>query len=877
MGLQGKSCMAIDENAGVCRGKVVLAWVTAFILLLLAICPVTACGGMFPQAVFSHMRRPDLPLTRYAAGELGILQPTFARSYLAVAYLYLTERKLKGDQQAQAAKLWWHRLADLGTGDLDGALQEWLSIRKKVTSQPAGNFDYYRHISDQNFVSYINFLPPAYLSAANTLRSKLARPGTSLEAVKDWVSAQDKVFSISSQPGESGDVQAVPSALPAGADPELQADRAYQIACAHFYTQKFEKALQEFKAIAGDKGSPWSKLATYLTARVLVRAATLAPSLDGPTAIPSDGGGARLTGYDCLRKAKSTAESIISSADLSEYHDASRQLLGYVGARLDPMQRLKELSQLLLSGHDTCMEQDLADYSILLDQICPPPDEDAVNTDQATTPTSFNSGPHSGLPETDHELDLKLGFLSAAILLGAALLLNAPRWQHPNGTRLWFYLLALSLLLTPACLTACVKNAPNMTQKAATSQAAVPDDELSQWVLNYQLKTPVAKAKAYSEWKRSGSTAWLISTASKIQASDPQADEILSAAAKVPSGSPAYLTLAFHRIRLLAARKKVEESLNIMKPLLALPVHQLPPSARNLLAEQGLSLARTPAEFRAFAFQSPSSLGIMPLDDALPENESADELKKLEKAESFADNPLCLPVKSADIINFSMPLSTMANLVSESSLPKRLRLDLVQAVWVRSVMLKHDEISQKMIGSLRSIRPQLGQLLTEYEKAAPGAEKDFVFASIVLKNAAMRPYVSAGPGRYSEFNILDDYGDNWWAATGLDRGSEATGEQVPAPPDVNFLSDTEKRKAASELASIKTAGTAPNYLAKLVLAWADNHPQDSRLPEALYRTVRATKLGRTDSDTTKFSKRAFLVLHKHFRGNVWTEKTPYFY
>jgi hypothetical protein len=73
------------------------------------------------------------------------------------------------------------------------------------------------------------------------------------------------------------------------------------------------------------------------------------------------------------------------------------------------------------------------------------------------------------------------------------------------------------------------------------------------------------------------------------------------------------------------------------------------------------------------------------------------------------------------------------------------------------------------------------------------------------------------------------------------------------------------------------AGEAPNLLAARVIAYAESHPTDPRVPEALHLAVKATKLGSKDDSTTKFSAQAFRLLHKQYPGNPWTKKTPYHY
>ena len=58
-----------------------------------------ACGPMWPEAHFTHATHPDFPLEGFAGGELGVLEPAYARSYLCVAY-----RVLEGPPLAQNLK-----------------------------------------------------------------------------------------------------------------------------------------------------------------------------------------------------------------------------------------------------------------------------------------------------------------------------------------------------------------------------------------------------------------------------------------------------------------------------------------------------------------------------------------------------------------------------------------------------------------------------------------------------------------------------------------------------------------------------------------------------------------------------------------------------
>ena len=52
-----------------------------------------ACSSSRELAAVSE-RHPDLPLGPFVAGRLGVLQPTYARSHLVVAYAWLSGKGL---------------------------------------------------------------------------------------------------------------------------------------------------------------------------------------------------------------------------------------------------------------------------------------------------------------------------------------------------------------------------------------------------------------------------------------------------------------------------------------------------------------------------------------------------------------------------------------------------------------------------------------------------------------------------------------------------------------------------------------------------------------------------------------------------------------
>src|SRR6516162_4170336 len=156
------------------------------------VAPVYSCGPFLPNTVFSYPRNPDLPLRKFAQGELGILQPTLAKSYLVVAYRYLTNRPLDGLEQNAVLNLWHDRLNCVSDGD---ASAEWLATRNTVPGiEKLKTVDIYANQSG-SFQSYENCSRSAFQTAAKTVKARIAKYGISSKEVKLWVQNQDKVFS----------------------------------------------------------------------------------------------------------------------------------------------------------------------------------------------------------------------------------------------------------------------------------------------------------------------------------------------------------------------------------------------------------------------------------------------------------------------------------------------------------------------------------------------------------------------------------------------------------------------------------------------------------------------------------------------------------
>jgi len=317
------------------------------LVLSWGILPAYSCGPFFPTTYFEYSLHPDFPLETFAKGRLGILKPTYAASYLLVAYRYLAGIPLDEEEQQAMVGLWKGRFfEDQRTRP---PVWEWLAMREKVPgSQKFQYLDATR--SEQrggHFLWYLNCTDDAFITARKTLEERIEKFGLRSFEVREWLSAQDMVF-VNCPKGPT-----IPPLAPDGIHPLIKADRAYQIAAAHFYAGDFDTAENLFREIAKDPSSPWKEIAPYLAIRAIVRKASL-----------TEGEGKN--NRTLLAGAKAELSVLLADKSLSKMHPAAERLLDLVQVRANPEKRIKELSVAILKGRSgSTLKTKVEDYLYL--------------------------------------------------------------------------------------------------------------------------------------------------------------------------------------------------------------------------------------------------------------------------------------------------------------------------------------------------------------------------------------------------------------------------------------------------------------------------------------------------------------------------------
>ncbi|HMG73855.1 MAG TPA: hypothetical protein VK582_10170 [Pyrinomonadaceae bacterium] len=317
-----------------------------------------ACGPFFTDAIFVYSKHPDFPLENFAAGKLGILRTSWARSYLVAAYRNLAGDRLSESEAKGIKSLWDDRLNNSWESHDDQWIKTWTEARKKVPglAEPPKINAYRNREKPHEYESFLNCQEDAFENAEATLNERIKRFGADSAAVREWIGAQDKVF------GNCGDGKQIPEAARADQDSLIRADRAYQIAAANFYATNFDEAKQQFDFIAQDKSSPWRDKGGYLAARSLLRKGSLADKEED--------------GQPALAEAETRLNALLKDGSAAASHPASKRLLNLVRLRLHPQEKLHEIAHTLVKKDTSSdFKQDVWDYTVLLDKFLGEGDE----------------------------------------------------------------------------------------------------------------------------------------------------------------------------------------------------------------------------------------------------------------------------------------------------------------------------------------------------------------------------------------------------------------------------------------------------------------------------------------------------------------------
>jgi hypothetical protein len=727
-----------------------------------------ATGAYLPEIrFFSRSGQDGENNLAFFHGRLGILRPTMDDNRLFAAYRQMMGL---GFTDAQAQQL-LARCCDAARDVSGEAATAWNAARQKVLGPaPPEKYAAPRRRPDAIARFDVSCFPNAYRNAAAVLTQRIAEHGVRDPSVREWTVGQDAVLAnCESDAPLPADVPDAPA--------WLKADRAYQIAAAHFYRFDYETAGRLFAAIGQDASSPWRKVSRYLVARAAVHAAIAAHTADAGA------------------MARAAIAALASDPEVAEFHADAPRLTSLLAFATDPQGTAEKLAKELLAVElRPTLAADLHDLEDL---------------------------ERSGKRYTD---------------VGA-----------------WLY------------------DVDMLGTDKRSDAAGVKADVLRRWRAGHGLP-------------------WLVAATMWLAPDDLEAAEVMTAAQAIGADSPAYYTLAWHRLRLMIGRGQADDARTELDRLLASP--SLPEGVENLLRYHRLKLTRDIGEFVKFAMRRGEFIMQIPdprtgLDASPLPLPSSPVLNGFTaavvrwRAELFQKNPTYFDEDGTAAMSFVMPLALMAQVVRRPGLPANLKRDLALAVWTRAVLLDDVGTALSVETVLAPFFPQFADDWKNYRGASDPEARKANAAILVLKLPAASPWPQSGLGYAVKRDVIGRFGPRWWGsedagadgATGRPRKIELCADcalplEFEAPA---FLTAADRAAAEADAKRLSALPSGPAWLGSIVIPWAKTHLSDPRVPQALHLVVRATQYGDPDSAT---SKAAYDLLHSRFPRNAWTRQTP---
>jgi hypothetical protein len=232
---------------------------------------------------------------------------------------------------------------------------------------------------------------------------------------------------------------------------------------------------------------------------------------------------------------------------------------------------------------------------------------------------------------------------------------------------------------------------------------------------------------------------------------------------------------------------------------------------------------------------------------------------------------------SAQVLAHRIPLNLLVESARKNTLPAQLQRELARSTWTRAIVLGNVAAADQLQPILEELDNPLWKSMEPSRSAKTHQEKQFLAVLVILQNPGLSPYVRSGLLRTEMLGEIDSFRDNWWCEPSKDNGAQFQEHRDVDIGPPQFLSTADVTKSDEENSSLAEAAVAPNFLATEVLDYANSHPDDKRVPQALHLVVRSTRYGCTDLHTTKWSQKAFRLLHRRYPNNEWTLKTKYYF
>ncbi len=774
-----------------------------------------ACGPFFPRYIYTPedvevIGNPFLfsDIDSFLNFNYGIITSGLGPRSLYVVYRSLIVSELTQQEKEQLLLYYNQEFYDVST-QLEGAIALWKEARKLVTEKSVEIEPY----KCEDYNCYVNCLPDAFLTAANTLRERSKIYNS--EELKIWLEGQDKVFSNCEVPKRMGIVS---SALTASIqqsmnssegqnlfskikeffvgifnkivgtfqqlfvkkpiEPErpgkkispadfLKYDQEYQAAADYFYKGDFDEAEKRFKNIADNQGHPWRGYAALALGRTYIRKGQF--EYEKAWRENREREETIRVRNEQFEKAKAQFENILKDKSLSSVQEGAKSLLNFVNFRIDSEKRFKDAEGVLLISHNPKeIVNNLEDFSLLF-------------------------------PSNDY---------------------------YFTG------------------------------EKVEKKYILERGGDLFQWIYGWKNLDQNNLELALKKYQQTKSLPWLLVSLKLMTPNHPLRDEIIRDSLKIPKDSPAYFTANYYRLKFLidAGRNEEETKRDLDSILKTIPKES--PLVKNYFSDLRMKIAKDLKESLSYSMRE-----VVTVEYEITHKESYLIDKKVKQL----FNEL-LPLKKwAEIAS--------TNDIFSPEIIKQIRL----ITFVRAILLDDFGTAKKTANLLASTDSTLKEDLSGFFQAKTYEEKKFTAALFILKYPRLDYVLDSEFDEILVENQSvkerDPYRRNWWCVFPSRYGYEPYNLDILK----KFLSSEEIQEAKLEnekIYKIVAPNYLSEVVINYALKNPTDQRVPEALHLSV-RSTRSAEC--KDEGTSAFSKRAFQILHNNYPNNYWTNQTPYWY
>lgn len=398
------------------------------------------------------------------------------------------------------------------------------------------------------------------------------------------------------------------------------------------------------------------------------------------------------------------------------------------------------------------------------------------------------------------------------------------------------------------------------------------------WSITLRSLATDAAPHALQQWQQSKSLPWLVAALTLAPDNAPPNPALLQAAAKVPTTSPAWQTVTYHRARLQIAAGNPEAAhatiATLQSALDQLPSDQQEPSTRNAL--RGLSMRAAASREDVMAH----------LSRTLLESES----------ESFYASSACkeamghkgdwhhcltpgkddLDTDAARFLNEQAPLTVWVEAANSSAIPRPLRQSIAMQGWTRATLLGDKPVASEL-------KPLLPEPMQK-QLANPSPLTPWV---ALARYPGLQPRLDAGVQRAYTFDFVESFRLNWCYSPATYTTPSAL------MPSLTASELQQGNGQAQKVNPIRSVDVGRNILNEVKA-----NPRDPQAAESLYLVLRMIRYGCNPvrepdqqlygglsdprpSDTTgdqllQLRRDTATLMRRYFATSPWTKKAAPF-